>query len=166
MGRSSMVEVVPFVAVSRVVGCGGGQLAHLLAEALRWPLYDVEKLAEVGNGGIADRIASLARAESAVFLDGGADLMLPREAGLRVYLVAAREGCVRNLMDRFDLTRREAEDLFGRTEGARAEYVRRTFCTDPFGETRFDMTLDIGHLGTRRTLDAILAAVPGEWRNA
>lgn len=164
MPRSTLVDTMPFVAVSRVVGCGGGQLAHQLSEALRWPLYDVEKLAAVGNG-IGERVTALARDESAVFLDGGADLMLPRATGLRAYLVASREECVRNLMDRFDLSRREAEALFASTEGRRAEYLRRTFCTDPFGATRFDMTLDIGHLGPRRTLDAILAAMPADWRN-
>ena len=161
MTEPTSVETMPFVAVSRVVGCGGGRLAHVLAERLGWPLYDVEKLAEVDELGLSGRIAELARAEPAVFLDGGADLMLARSAGLRVYLVAARPACIRSLMDRFDLSRRDAEERFARTEGARAETIRRNFTTDPFGETRFDLTIDVGRVGPRRTLEAILAAMPG-----
>jgi cytidylate kinase len=36
--------VAPFVTVSRAVGCGGSEVAHRLAERLRWPCFDKEIL--------------------------------------------------------------------------------------------------------------------------
>lgn len=42
-------EVCDFVSISRTVGSGGGEVARLLAEKLKWPLFDREILREMAG---------------------------------------------------------------------------------------------------------------------
>jgi hypothetical protein len=158
-------EIHPFIAVTRVLGCGGGQVAWLLGQELGLPLFDVEKLRGVSSTGalapLREMVLAIARREPAIFLDGGADLVLPRERGLRVRLLASRPVCVRNIQERFDLGADEAETLYERIEGQRAEFVRRTFCTNPFDPTRHDLALDLERISPAeavRTIRTLLDA--------
>lgn len=153
----------PFVTVTRVVGCGGRQVAWLLGDELQRPVFDVEKLLSVeGNDAgahLRERVLSIAESRPAIFLDGGADLVLPRERGFRVRLVAGRETCIANIRRRFDLPQTEAEELYERTEHERAEFIRKWFSLNPFDPTRHDLILNLEHISPQRAVRTIRAAM-------
>lgn len=103
-------------------------------------------------------IVGLARQGPAVFLGRGADVILPRDKGLRVRLVAPMRMCVANYAARHNLPPEKAEAAVRENEKNRAEFVRHHFHIATDAPDRFDLVINLGTFSAEKTVELILAA--------
>lgn len=104
-------------------------------------------------------VLGLARQGSAVFLGRGIDLLLPRELGVRVRLVAATEVRVHTYAQRMKLTLEKARAEVRRIEQEREEFIRRAFRSDASDPARFDLTINTATFTADQAVELILKAV-------
>jgi cytidylate kinase len=188
-------EVCAFVAISRQVGAGGSEIAHLLAERIKWPLFDKELLhAMAGDDQVRERlyermderdttwieqamewvlrgrflpqdyfpdlvqcVLALARGSHAVFLGRAADLILPRNQGLRVRVVAPLDQRVRRFGEREHTDDERAREELARIDQERADFIQRHFHRDIDDPTRCDLMINSAHLSVAEAGELILA---------
>lgn len=101
----------------------------------------------------------LTRQGPAIYVGRSADLLLPKDKGLRVKLVASLERCVENFA-RFnnvppDQARREIE----RIERERREFVENHFHIDPHTATRFDLQIRVDCFVASQVVDIIVCGM-------
>jgi cytidylate kinase len=101
----------------------------------------------------------LIRQGPAVYVGRSADLILPKDMGLRVKIVASLERCIENF-SRFnnvppDKARREIE----RIERERREFVENHFHIDPHTGTRFDLQIRVDRFSASHVVDMIICAM-------
>jgi CMP/dCMP kinase len=108
----------------------------------------IEEAAERGNAVIVGR--------------GAAFILRGRPSVLHVQLHASIEARIRYLLMRVEEipvdTRpdeRSLEELCRSVDNARAEYIRRLFGVDWLNVTHYDLAIDTGRLGVKRTVDLI-----------
>jgi len=102
-----------------------------------------------------------------VILGRGAAFILGRQEGtLHVQLHASLDARIRYLMSRSEeiptersLDERSLRDLCRSVDGARADYIRRTFSADWLDPRHYDLSIDTGRLGVIGTVEVIEAAV-------
>lgn len=92
---------------------------------------------------LSETILAIARQGHAIFLGRGADLILPRDRGLRVYLVAPLEWRVRQHAQRHDLSEALARAEVERIEHERTEFYQRHFGERARHVTRHDLMLNM-----------------------
>jgi cytidylate kinase len=143
------------------------EVLHVMADddALREPIYasmderDVSWLEETlrasmqpefGRNDYFHRlkktILSLVRQGSAVFIGRGADLILPRDAGLRVRIVAPLEMRSRRFAERHGISMEDARNGVERLDAERALFIRRHFHVDVREPGRYDLTINLARL--------------------
>ncbi len=94
------------------------------------------------------RVMALAAHKGQVIFVGRAgNLVLPREAGLRVRIVAPRPWRIQRVADRERLGEAAASERVAALDAARYDFVRRHFKVDPDDPGAFDMVLDAAALG-------------------
>ncbi len=185
-----------FIAVSRQVASGGSEVARLVGERLKWPVFDREILqAMAGDDAARERVytamderdigwleemmrwlvreephpqdyfkrltrtvLSLARGGNALFLGRGADLILPRECGLRVRVVAPLEQRARTFVQRLNTTLSKAREEIERIDRERTEFVHSHFRAADGDDCRFDLVLNTGRLSTSDAAEIVLHA--------
>jgi hypothetical protein len=103
-------------------------------------------------------VLTLARQGHAVFLGRGADLILPRNVGFRVRLVASHETCVANYTERHGLSPAEAEKEIARVEKERAEFIQHHFQTDAASPMRHDLIINVERFTATQAVEVILNA--------
>lgn len=103
-------------------------------------------------------VLSLARQGSCVFLGRGIDLILPRERGFRVRLVAPLSARVRRLAEESGSSLGKARDELDRVERQRAEFIRNHFGVEPDDPVRYDVTINLERIAAARAVDLILEA--------
>lgn len=108
---------------------------------------------------LTETILSLARKGHAVFLGRGADLILPRDLGLRVRVMASRRYCIEQYARAHDLTIKKAEKVVEDIERERYRYIRNHFHVDAAEPTRFDLIFNQEHLTTGEIADIVAAAL-------
>jgi cytidylate kinase len=129
-----------------------------MEEALRW-------LLQGGHGKhaffrrLSETMLALTRQGPAVFLGRGAEMILPREYGLRVRLIAPREWCVQQLVQTLSRTRETAEAEFDRVQHERDEYMRTHFHTHPGGPPRHDLIINRAAFSVDATVELIVTAL-------
>ena len=101
-------------------------------------------------------ILSLARQARGVFIGRGADIILPREIGVRVRLVAPVEQRIRRLAERRGLETEVARDEVARIDRERAEFIEHHFRARLDDPTRYDLTINMGGLSAQNAVDLIL----------
>jgi hypothetical protein len=106
------------------------------------------------------RVILLAAFDGRVVIVGrGAHLMLPRQHGLRVRVVAPIEVRVARLQERERLDAASAENRIERIDRSRAEFLRRHFHTGSDESQLFDLILDAATFGIQGTADMICRAL-------
>ena len=100
---------------------------------------------------------SLARQGSAIFVGRGVDLMLPRNVGFRVRIVAPIAMRLQRFADRHSMTLTQAGDIVTRVDRERAEFVRHHFRVDINDPTRCDLTFNMEHFSIDQAVEAIVA---------
>jgi cytidylate kinase len=91
---------------------------------------------------LGQTILALARKGHAIFVGRGADLLLPRDRGLRVELVATPEHCAQTLAERDNIGTALALAEVERIERERKEFLRTYFGKAVSSPTRYDLVLN------------------------
>jgi cytidylate kinase len=189
--------VQPFVAISRSVGAGGGEVATQVSRRLGWPLFDRELLTVMARdderreliyasmderdlGWLEETVRAVGQPEfrkndyfhrltstvlalavqgRCIFVGRGADLILPRDCGLRVRIVAPRDDCVRRFARRSQISFQEAERQTARIERERGEFVRTHFGVDAADPTRCDLTVSLERFSPADAAELIVDAL-------
>ncbi len=94
-----------------------------------------------------------------VFVGRGANLMLPRDHGLSVRVVAAREFCVRQVAQREGLDDRAAARRVQEMEASRTDFIRRHFHREVDDPTLYDLVIDASLFGIAGTADVVCKAL-------
>ncbi len=106
------------------------------------------------------RVMLLAAFDGQVVIVGrGAHLMLPREHGLRVRVVAPLRSRVGRLQERQRLDLETAEKRIEATDRSRAEFLRRHFHVGVDDSELFDLILDADAFGIEGAADVICRAL-------
>ncbi len=100
----------------------------------------------------------LARQGSCVFLGRGIDLILPRDRGFRVRLVAPLESRVSRLAKERGWERAKAAKELERIERQRTDFIRHHFGVEPDDPLRFDVTINLERIGAERAVELVLTA--------
>jgi len=106
---------------------------------------------------LAETLLALARQGSAIFLGRGADLLLPRDRGLRVRVISPLTQCARHFAERNGISVAEATREVERIEQDRDRFIRSHAQIDPGSPTRFDVVLNLGSLTLDEAAEALLA---------
>lgn len=107
---------------------------------------------------LCETLLSLAGQADSVFLGRGADLILPRDRGFRVRLVAPEEDRLRTFAAGMGLPVRRAEPEMVRIEQERARFFRRHFGVDPDDPMRYDITINLARFSHDQATAMILQA--------
>ncbi len=94
-----------------------------------------------------------------IFVGRGVDLILPRQQGLRLRVVAPREQCLQNFADRYRLPSQQARLEVERVEGERAAFVRSHFHREPGDSTRYDLIVNLGCFSVEEAAEVVLTAM-------
>ncbi len=108
---------------------------------------------------LSETILSLARKGRAVFVGRGADLILPREMGLRIRLTASRAYCTGQFAAAHGLQQKQAEKQIADIERERTAFIHRHFHVDAGDPTRFDLCLNCERLAPEEVAELVLAAM-------
>ncbi len=105
---------------------------------------------------LVETILCLARQGSGVFVGRGADLILPRDRGLRVRIVAPLDWRIANYTNQHAMTPEQASEEVARIEKERADYIRQHFHVDVNEPTRVDLTINRVHFTTDQAAHLIV----------
>lgn len=106
---------------------------------------------------LTEAILVLARQGPAIFLGRGADLVLPRDRGLRVRVEAPLELRVRAYAERTGTDEATARATVERVDQEREEFIRRHFRRVPDDRLRFDLVLNLERFSLADAVDLIVA---------
>jgi len=104
---------------------------------------------------LCEPLLSLAGQANSVFVGRGADLILPRDRGFRVRLVAPMADRLRRFAATMHLDPARAESEMRRIEQERERFFRHHFGVAPDDPMRYDITINL----TRFTLDQSIAMI-------
>ena len=93
---------------------------------------------------------------------GGAALLVPhvgRKEIFSVLLHASRSWRIGQVMQRFEITRTEAEQRVRHTDELRRRYVQHFFSTDIYDAHNYDLVLDTERTGMPAAIEIVLAAL-------
>lgn len=94
-----------------------------------------------------------------IFVGRGGHLLLPRDAGLRVRVIARREARLETYQAREGLEADVAERELDRLEAGRADFVRRHFRREPDDPYQYDMVLDSSMFGMEGCAELVCRAL-------
>jgi len=94
-----------------------------------------------------------------IFVGRGGHLLLPRDAGLRVRVIAPREARLGTYQAREGLDAGAAERELDRLEAGRADFVRRHFRREPDDPYQYDMVLDSSVFGMEGCAELVCRAL-------
>lgn len=114
---------------------------------------------------LCETVLSLARQSSCIFVGRGTDLILPRDRGLRVRLVASLDTRVATYAEVKKLPLKKAREEVENIEHHRAEFFRRRFRVDAYDPLRHDMILNLDRWNVSEAIALILEAHSRRRRN-
>jgi len=129
-----------------------------LEDTLRW-LIEGEFRKEDYFHRLTETILALARRGHAVFLGRGADLMLPRDRGLRVCLVASEEYCAGQFARRTGVSETLARAELQRIHREREEFLRHYFGKRAQDPGRYDVSINMERLTHAEAIELICLAL-------
>ncbi|MBN2448512.1 MAG: cytidylate kinase-like family protein [Phycisphaerae bacterium] len=103
-------------------------------------------------------VLAIVRQGPAVIVGRGVDLILPRERGLRVRIVAPLEHCAKVIAERLGTSAALAKAEVERVQQDRADYVRGHFNAKPGDPLRFDIMLNTQHMTIDASVELIVTA--------
>ena len=101
-----------------------------------------------------------AKKGNAIFVGRGAQFLLPRDRGFAIRLVASEAYRLHNLMETHDLSMPKARQLMVRLDRGRRQFVRHFFHQDVEDPHIYDLTINVERVGTEKTADLIIRAMP------
>ena len=108
---------------------------------------------------LSETILSLARKGNAIFLGRAADLILPRDVGLRVRIHARRDFCVASYARSKNVTPDRAAREIEEIEHERARFIRHHFGMEVNDPGRCDIFLNMERFTVQQAADVILSAL-------
>ncbi len=108
---------------------------------------------------LAKLIGTVARHGHAVILGRGANFMIEAERQLRIRLIAPREWRIRNSMDRFGVSRRDAERKVAQVETDRRDYILRYFNVDIADPVNYDLVINTAFIGDSSIIEMTRAGL-------
>jgi cytidylate kinase len=108
---------------------------------------------------LTETILALTRQGPAVFLGRAADLILPREHGLRIRITAPLEKRAQAFALENHVTEPLARDELERIDQQREDFRRRHFGPTANDATRHDLILNLARFGPPQAADLIVAAL-------
>jgi cytidylate kinase len=94
-----------------------------------------------------------------VFVGRGANFLLPREAGLRVLVLAPRSDRVARVAERLGLDTKAADRKLDELDHARADFVHRNFYADVNDPQHYDLVINSSIFGIEGSTDVVCAAL-------
>jgi len=128
-----------------------------LESTVRWLLRGEFRKDDYGHR-LTETVLALARHQSAVFLGRGADLILPRQRGLRVRITASVTFRAEQFAVRNNIPAAMAVAEVERVDHERAEYRRKHFGAEANDVTRHDLVLVMDRLTPEQAVEVVLAA--------
>jgi cytidylate kinase len=107
---------------------------------------------------LTETVLVLARQASAVFVGRGADMILPRDRGLRVGITASCKYRIQEFARRHGLMQEAAREEVLRLEEDRAAWIRNRFRVEATDWSRHDLVLNSERMATEHVISLILAA--------
>lgn len=104
---------------------------------------------------LTETALTIARKGHAVFLGRGVDLILPRDAGLRVRIVSVPAACASNYAAQHGLDAVRAAREIERIEQERAAFLRSHFSASLDSPDRFDLTFNMASVTCEETVEQI-----------
>ncbi|MGD8453772.1 MAG: cytidylate kinase-like family protein [Phycisphaerae bacterium] len=129
-----------------------------IESTLRW-LMGGEFRREEYFPRLSETVLALARQGNAVFLGRGADMMLPRERGLRVYLVAPPEVRARRFAERTGVSTALAMAEVERIQQERTDFLRHHFGKRAGELTRHDVVVNTDRFPIAETMELVCQAL-------
>lgn len=105
---------------------------------------------------LVETLLALSRQGRAVFLGRGADLMLPRDHGLRIRVVAPPAVCAQRFANRSGLTPADATREIEQIERERSRFIRKHFNVEPDALDRFDLTFNLATITPEEAVQMVL----------
>lgn len=106
-----------------------------------------------------ETVLYLAEEGHTIFLGRFTDLILPRDRGLRVKVVASLEYRVANFARHAEVGLDEARTAVERIEAERADFVRRHFRIEPCDNARFDLMVNSEWFTIEQSVELIITAM-------
>lgn len=103
-------------------------------------------------------ILALVRQGPAVFLGRAADLILPRDRGFRLRIIAPREKRAARYAARHGLSLPQSLVDIDRIEQQRAEFIRHHFHIEAAEQTRHDLIINLDRIPPHQAVEWVLAA--------
>jgi cytidylate kinase len=94
-----------------------------------------------------------------IFVGRAGNLVLPRDGGLRVRIVAPRPWRIQRIADRENLGETAASERVATLDAARSDFVRRHFKVEADDPAAFDMVLDAAALGEEGVVTLVKKAM-------
>ena len=101
----------------------------------------------------------LGRQGPAIYVGRSADLILPKDKGLRVKVIASMERCIENFARYNNTSPEQARREIDRIERERREFVENHFHVDPDTATRFDLQIRVDRFATSQVVEIIRCAM-------
>lgn len=129
-----------------------------IEDTLRW-VYEGQFGRDAYFARLSETVLALARQGPAIFLGRGVDLILPREYGLRVYLVATFEDCANRLAARDGISPALARAEVDRIQHERSDFLRQHFGKRASEPARHDLVLNTSRFSLAEARDLVTAAL-------
>lgn len=107
---------------------------------------------------LVETAVALYRRGPAIYVGRSADLILPRDHGLRVKLIASTEFCIRHFAERNGVSLDQARHDVTTIEQDRKDFVRHHFRVAPEDSMRFDLLINIERMSVAHAVEIIAVA--------
>jgi len=104
-------------------------------------------------------MGTVARHGHAVILGRGGNFLIEPERQLRIRLIAPREWRIRNAMDRFGVSRQDAERKIAQVETERKDYILRYFNVDIADPINYDLVINTAFIGDSAIIEMTRAGL-------
>ena len=108
---------------------------------------------------LSETVLAVARRQRAVFLGRAADLILPRERGLRVRITASPTRCAREYAQRTGISDALAQAEVERVNAERADFRKRHFGKSADAPGSYDLGVCLDHFTPEQAVELILQGV-------
>lgn len=108
---------------------------------------------------LTETVLCLARQGPAVFIGRAADLILPRDKGLRIKVFASHAYRVRSFAAATGVDLQQAATQVERIDAERAHFIHRRFNRENHDITRFDLLIDLEQFTSDQALEIIFMAL-------
>ncbi|MDD5167317.1 MAG: cytidylate kinase-like family protein [Syntrophales bacterium] len=103
-------------------------------------------------------VGAIAAHGHAIIVGRGASHILPGEICLRLLIVAPMDVRVRNVMNAYGVTHKEAEERIIKTENGRRAFIKDYFRADLTDPVNYDLTLNTTHYNIAAAVNIVKAA--------